>query len=100
MNELEFYDATRAGPEQGFTRILVTEPEHPYMAAWWPPGHGIGYEHSFTHEIRDLIEAIGTGRDPEPSFADALRVQLVLDAVARSAESSLWTEVEPVLEPV
>ena len=100
MNELDFYDATRPGPEQGFARILVTEPEHPYMAAWWPPGHGIGYEHSFTHEIRDLIEAIGAGRDPAPSFADALQVQLVLDAVARSAESSLWTEVEPVLEPV
>jgi hypothetical protein len=37
---------------------------------------------------------------PKAVFADALQVQLVLDAVARSAESSLWTEVEPVLEPV
>jgi predicted dehydrogenase len=100
MNELSFYDATRPGPEQGFARILVTEPTHPYMSAWWPPGHGIGYEHSFTHEIRDLLDAIGAGRDPAPSFADALQVQLVLDAVARSAESSLWTEVDPVLEPV
>jgi predicted dehydrogenase len=100
MNELSFYDATRPAAEQGFARILVTEPEHPYMSAWWPPGHGIGYEHSFTHEIRDLLDAIGAGRDPAPSFADALQVQLVLDAVARSAESSLWTEVEPVLEPV
>ncbi len=100
MNELEFYDAARPGPEQGFTRILVTEPEHPYMAAWWPAGHPIGYEHTFTHEVRDLIEAIGTGADPAPSFADALQVQLVLDAVVRSAESSLWTEVDPVLEPV
>lgn len=96
MNELSFYDATVAGPDQGFTRILVTEPEHPYMSAWWPPGHGIGYEHSFTHEVRDLIEAIATGHDPAPSFADALQVQLVLDAVARSADSSLWTEVKPL----
>jgi predicted dehydrogenase len=100
MNELEFHDAGRPGPEQGFTRILVTEPQHPYMAAWWPPGHGIGYEHTITPEIRDRVEAIGAGRDPAPSFADALGVQLVLDAVARSSESSLWTEVEPVLEPV
>ena len=100
MNELEFYDATRPGTEQGFTRILVTEPAHPYLAAWWPPGHGLGYEHSFTHEIRDLIEAIGTGRDPAPTFADALQVQLVLDAVARSAGTAQWTEVDPVLEPV
>jgi predicted dehydrogenase len=100
MNELAFFDAARPGPERGFSRILVTEAEHPYMSAWWPPGHLIGYEHSFTHQARDLIEAIGEGRDPAPSFSDALRVQLVLDAVARSAESSLWTEVEPVLEPV
>ena len=85
MNELEFYDATLPGTEQGFTRILVTEPDHPYMSAWWPAGHPIGYEHSFTHEMRDLIEAIATGQDPTPSFADALQVQLVLDAVERSA---------------
>ncbi|HEY0001706.1 MAG TPA: Gfo/Idh/MocA family oxidoreductase [Actinoplanes sp.] len=100
MNELDFYDATRPGAEQGFSRIVVTEPEHPYMAAWWPPGHPIGYEHSFTHEIRDLVEAIAEGRQPTPSFQDALQVQLVLDAVARSAESAQWTEVEPALEPV
>src|SRR4051794_16571163 len=81
MNELEFYDATLPSAEQGFTRILVTEPDHPYMAAWWPPGHGIGYEHSFTHEVRDLLVAIAAGQQPTPSFADALQVQLVLDAV-------------------
>jgi predicted dehydrogenase len=95
MNELEFYDAQRPSAEQGFARIMVTEPDHPYMSAWWPPGHLIGYEHSFTHEMRDLIEAIGTGQDPTPSFADALQVQLVLDAVERSAESAAWAEVEP-----
>jgi predicted dehydrogenase len=100
MNELEFYDATLPAAEQGFSRILVTEPDHPYMAAWWPPGHPIGYEHSFTHELRDLIEAIATGADPTPSFADALQVQLVLDAVERSAASSAWADVEAALATV
>ncbi|MEV6490038.1 Gfo/Idh/MocA family oxidoreductase, partial [Actinoplanes sp. NPDC051633] len=95
MNELEFYDARRPSAEQGFAKIIVTEPDHPYMSAWWPPGHPIGYEHSFTHEMRDLIEAIGTGQNPTPSFADALQVQLVLDAVERSAGSAAWVEVEP-----
>jgi predicted dehydrogenase len=100
LNELEFYDATLPSSEQGFSRILVTEPDHPYMAAWWPPGHGIGYEHTFTHEVRDLIEAIATGRQPTPSFTDALQVQLVLDAVSRSAETEQWASVEePALEP-
>ncbi|MGW5672512.1 Gfo/Idh/MocA family protein [Micromonospora sp. NPDC003776] len=97
LNELEFYDATRPAAEQGFTRILVTEGEHPYMTAWWPPGHIIGYEHSFTHEMRDFVEAVATGADPTPSFADALQVQLVLDAVTRSAERAAWTEVESAL---
>jgi len=100
MNELEFYDATRPTAEQGFTRILVTEPDHPYMSAWWPPGHLIGYEHSFTHEVRDLIEAIGTEQNPTPSFTDALQVQLVLDAVERSAGSGAWTDVESTLAAV
>jgi predicted dehydrogenase len=99
MNELEFYDAQRPGPEQGFTKIIVTEPDHPYMSAWWPPGHLIGYEHSFTHEMRDLIEAIAAGQDPTPSFADALQVQLVLDAVERSAGSAAWVDVEDTAVP-
>ncbi|WP_406109253.1 Gfo/Idh/MocA family protein [Micromonospora globbae] len=101
LNELEFYDATLPTAEQGFSRILVTEGDHPYMSAWWPPGHIIGYEHSFTHQMRDFIEAIATGTDPEPSFGDALQVQLVLDAVVRSAElGSSWTDVEPALTAV
>jgi predicted dehydrogenase len=91
LNEVEFYDATRPSAEQGWSRILVTEGEHPYLGAWWPPGHIIGYEHSFTHELRDFMEAIATGADPTPSFEDALQVQLVLDAVARSDAS--WVSV-------
>ncbi|BCB84262.1 oxidoreductase [Phytohabitans suffuscus] len=101
MNELEFYDATVPGTEQGFTRILVTESDHPYLSAWWPPGHIIGYEHTFTHELRDFLDAVGTGADPTPSFVDALQVQLVMDAVTRSAEQdSAWTEVAPALAEV
>ncbi|WP_203981269.1 Gfo/Idh/MocA family protein [Planosporangium flavigriseum] len=94
LNELEFYDATVPGPQQGFSRILVTEGDHPYLSAWWPPGHIIGYEHSFTHQIRDLIEAVAVGADPSPSFEEALQVQLVLDAVERSAGAgSGWVPV-------
>ena len=97
LNELELYDAGAPGTEQGFTRILVTEADHPYMAAWWPPGHIIGYEHSFTHEMRDFVEAVAVGKDPEPSFVDALQVQQVLDAVERSAAADAgWTAVASV----
>jgi predicted dehydrogenase len=94
MNELEFYDGDEDPDTAGFRRILVTEPTHPYAGAWWPPGHLLGYEHAFTHQAADLVRDIGEGRDPMPSFADGLRVQLVLDAVERSASSSGWTSVE------
>ncbi|MBQ1069350.1 Gfo/Idh/MocA family protein, partial [Micromonospora sp. D75] len=75
LNELEFLDATRPAAEQGFSRILVTEPDHPYLGAWWPAGHIIGYEHSFTHQARDFVEAVATGAAPAPSVAVARPVQ-------------------------
>jgi predicted dehydrogenase len=94
MNELSFYDGTEDPSTAGFRRVLVTEPDHPYLSAWWPPGHLLGYEHSFTHEVRDLVDAIALGRDPAPSFRDGLQVQRVLDAVERSAaNSSSWQDV-------
>ncbi|MFG3440319.1 Gfo/Idh/MocA family protein [Nonomuraea sp. NPDC047897] len=90
MNELWVSEG-----DGGFTRVLVTEPDHPYVGAWWPPGHGLGYEHTFTHEIKDFLEAVARGGDPEPSFADGLRVQRVLAAVEQSAaDASRYTVVE------
>lgn len=86
MNELAFYDNTEDPETAGFRRILATEPTHPYVHAWWPPGHLLGYEHTFTHQVADLVSDIAADRDPTPSFADGLNVQLVLDAVARSAD--------------
>ncbi|WP_439693892.1 Gfo/Idh/MocA family protein [Curtobacterium sp. SP.BCo] len=92
MNELRLYESSAPAGEQGFRRILVTEPEHPYMAAWWPTGHLIGYEHTFSHQVKDFVEAIVAGTDPSPSFADGMHVQRVLDAVERSAaDGSSWT---------
>jgi predicted dehydrogenase len=94
MNELQFHDASADGDTAGFTRIQVTEPTHPYMANWWPPGHLIGYEHTFTHEVVDLLGDIAAGRDPVPSFADGLQVQQVLAAVeASAADDSRWTPI-------
>jgi predicted dehydrogenase len=90
MNVLELFDATEPAETAGFRRILVTEPEHPYVGAWWPPGHGLGYEHAFTHQIVDFIRAIAAGDQPAPSFADGLAVQRVLDAVETSSTSRSW----------
>ena len=93
MNVLELYDADEPAETAGFRRILVTEAEHPYVAAWWPPGHGLGYEHGFTHQVVDLVRAIGAGTDPSPTFADGLQVQRVLAAVETSSETRTWQEI-------
>jgi predicted dehydrogenase len=94
MNELHVYDATAPAADAGFRRILVTEPDHPYTKAWWPPGHGLGYEHTFVHEIADFVRDVGSGTPPTPSFADGLQVQRVLDAVERSSDANAtWTAV-------
>ncbi|MFJ5956881.1 Gfo/Idh/MocA family protein [Paenarthrobacter sp. NPDC092416] len=87
LNELGFLDATLPVREQGFRRILVNEPEHPYVGAWWPQGHIIGWEHTFTHQIRDFLLAIRDGEAPSPSFDDGLHIQRVLTAVEESARN-------------
>jgi predicted dehydrogenase len=95
LNELEFFDAGDDSTDSGFRRILVTESSHPYLSCWWPPGHTLGWEHTFTHQARDLVTAIAAGDQPSPSFADGLAVQRVLDAVARSAASgNSWESVK------
>ncbi|WP_457207680.1 Gfo/Idh/MocA family protein [Nocardioides sp. P5_C9_2] len=95
MNVLEYYDATESSYVAGFRRILVTEPEHPYVAAWWPAGHGLGYEHSFTHQVVDLVQAIADETDASPTFADGLQVQRVLAGVEASSEIRQWQETAP-----
>ncbi|MDQ6751828.1 MAG: Gfo/Idh/MocA family oxidoreductase [Actinomycetota bacterium] len=85
LNELAFLDGTVPAAQQGFTRIVVTEPSHPYLDAWWPQGHILGWEHAFTHQARDFLLAIGAGVPPSPSFEEGLQVQRVLAAVEESA---------------
>ncbi|MCG8927106.1 Gfo/Idh/MocA family protein [Lentzea sp. CC55] len=93
MNVLQFFDGAEDSSVAGFRRIVVTEPEHPYVGAWWPAGHGLGYEHAFTHQAVDLVRAIAEGTDPAPTFADGLQVQRVLAAVEASAESRTWQQL-------
>jgi len=91
MNELELY--VEEGPNSGFKTVLVTNARHPYMAAWWPPGHIIGYEHTFTHTVLDLLKAIDEQKLPTPNFEDGVRNQKVLDAIERAAASQKWQVV-------
>jgi predicted dehydrogenase len=91
LNELEVYES--GASREGFSRVLVTNPGDPYLGQWWPPGHVLGWEHTFVHEFEDLLTAIAERRQPEPSFADGLATQAVLDAVSLSAQTRNWEKV-------
>ena len=93
MNELELFDRTQKSVDQGYKTILATEADHPYVGAWWPPGHLIGYEHTFVHALHDFLCCLEEDRMPEPSFRDGVKVQAVMDAVERSAKSGRWVNV-------
>jgi predicted dehydrogenase len=95
LNEIELYLESDRRGLKGFRRILVTEAAHPYIKAWWPPGHLIGYEHTFTHTVFDLLEAMADNRVPAPSFVDGVANQRVLDAIERSAASGRWESAGP-----
>ena len=89
LNELELL---REG-SRGYETILVTDPEDPYVDHWWPPGHVIGWEHTFVHENYEFLSAVADGGDYEPGFADGVAVQRVLDAIERSDERREWVDL-------
>jgi len=91
MNELEVYK--EEGPNSGFRTILATDASHPYIGAWWPPGHIIGYEHTFVHTVLDLLKAVHEQKVPSPNFEDGVRNQKVLDAHERASASGRWEKV-------
>ncbi len=100
LNELWLMEAIGPATEQGFRRILVSEPEHPYLDAWWPQGHIIGWEHTFTHQLQDFLTAIRAGEDPQPSFGAGLQIQRILAAVEESAAAkSAVVQIAPQSDP-
>ena len=93
MNELEVYFRRDPAPSGGFRRVVITEPEHPYISAWWPRGHGISYEHLFVHMVYEFMDALDKGARPAPNFHDGLMVNRVMDAVESSIERRQWVRV-------
>ena len=95
MNRLKFFDNTNPADRQGFRDILVTQPGgiHPYVGQWWPPGHIIGYEHTFVHTIADFVNACIENKSVQPTFEDGVKNQRVLEAVEQSAKSGKWVKV-------
>jgi predicted dehydrogenase len=96
LNELQYLSKDDDPRECGFRNVLITQPDHPYVGAWWPPGHIIGWEHTHIHQIADLCDAVGKGTDPHPGFDDGVKNQAVLEAVEQSARNRQWVEVEGI----
>lgn len=93
MNELDVYFTSDDEDVQGFRRVLATDPAHAYAEAWWPPGHTIGFEHTFIHEMLEFTTAIAEDRQPEPNFHDGVQCQAVLEAVEHSIEERRWVKI-------
>jgi predicted dehydrogenase len=96
MNELQVYFTDDQDDVQGFRRVLATDPPHAYMQAWWPPGHTIGYEHTFLHEVVELMNALSEDRQPVPNFVDGVKCQEVLEAVDQSIAQRRWVRIDEV----
>ena len=94
MNRLGFYSTHDSEEQRGFREIIVTEPSHPYFGHWWPPGHLIGYEHSFVHTMADFVKAVVKGKSAPPTFADGLANQRVLAAIDQSARDKAWVRIK------
>jgi len=99
MNELEYYDATAERAVQGWTTIIATHaPDHPYVDAWWPDAHGIGYEHGFINHAYDVLRVLAGQKPivPMPDFEDAYQTQRVLEAALISAKKKRWVKLSQV----
>ena len=93
MNELIYFSADDEEGLQGWRTIQVSEGAHPYWSHWWPPGHVIGYEHTFVHELYEYIQCIANDRPATPDFTDGEKCSQIIEAVEQSIERRSWVEV-------
>ncbi|MAT70508.1 MAG: dehydrogenase [Planctomycetaceae bacterium] len=96
LNCLDYYSTSDPGHARGFRRIIATEGEHPYAGAWWPPGHMMGYDHTFANATADLVQAIAGDKSASPCFLAGARCVAVLEAVDKSIDGGAWAEVEKI----
>lgn len=96
LNRLEVFNSTDARDVQGPHNVLVTAPEHPYVSHFWPPGHIVGWEHTFIATLADFLESLAKGESYHANFDDALEVQRLMEAVEISSKSNAWVRIRDI----
>jgi predicted dehydrogenase len=94
MNRLYVFAGADAAEVQGSHNVLVTGPGHPYTSQFWPPGHILGYEHTFTFTLADFMQSLESQETFHANFQDAVNVQKVMHKVEESARTNSWTRTE------
>ena len=93
LHRIQYFDHADEGRVRGWRNIHVTDGDQPYMKHWWVPGLQIGYEHTFTHQVADFVQAADAGKSLPPTFRDGLATDAVTDAVLASARTRQWQRV-------
>jgi predicted dehydrogenase len=93
LHRIQYFDHRDESQLRGWRSVHITDGDHPYMKHWWVPGLQIGYEHTFTHQFADFLEATAQGAPVSPTFRDALATDQVTDAVLKSASTRHWEKV-------
>jgi len=96
MNELQYLNLEDPADEQGFRTIMVTNATHPYVSAWWPPGHIIGWEHEFVHAVYDFLKAMENKTSITPNMYDGMKIMQVLEAGIKSSETGKQVKVSDI----
>lgn len=96
-HHLEFHDATATdspwGGLRGWNRIAAGQ-RYPAPAAPFPsPKATIGWMRSHVACLANFLEAIAANRPAEPGLLQGIRVQHLMDCVARSARLRRWVEL-------
>lgn len=94
QNALWLYKADGPEATRGFVKIL-TGPEHPdYLPFCQGPGHGTGYQDQIIIEAKDFLNAIETGKNIWPTFADGVDVSRIISAAFHSSDTGRWVQTK------
>jgi predicted dehydrogenase len=93
LNELHWYSVDDRPGRQGFRRIEAGPDHPPYGKVCVAPAHQLGFNDLKAIEVAGFVRAIA-GEIEEPfGFRAGLRIQTLVETIARSSAEGRWLEV-------